>query len=181
MTDATRTLLILDLDETLVYASEKPLDRTPDHRVGPYYVYQRPHVDAFLCRVAEHFDLAVWSSSSPDYAQAIVKSVFPSKLELKFVWGRDRCIQRYHGEKQANYYVKDLRKVERTGFPLERVLIVDDSPEKCERNYGNAVYVQEFFGDPSDTELSRLAPYLVTFANVVNVRNIEKRNWKSRL
>lgn len=178
MTDPLRTLLILDLDETLVYASERLLDREPDHLVGPYFVYHRPHLHEFLINTAEHFDLAVWSSSSTDYANAIVHLAFPSQVELRFVWGRDRCVLRYDGEKQTTYYVKDLRKVERHGYDLQRVLIVDDTPQKCERNYGNAVYVPEFFGDPNDTILQPLAAYLVTLANATNVRIIEKRNWK---
>lgn len=122
MTDSSRVLLILDLDETLVFASERPLDREPEYRVGPYFVYRRPFVDEFLCSVAEHFQLAVWSSSSLDYARAIVHLVFPSSVALTFVWGRNRCVQRYDGEWQANYYVKDLRKVKRLGYDLRRVL-----------------------------------------------------------
>ena len=31
-----RPLLILDLDETLIYGVEKPMEHTPDFRVGPY-------------------------------------------------------------------------------------------------------------------------------------------------
>jgi len=178
MTNPVRILLILDLDETLIYASEKLLDREPEHRVGPYFVYHRPHLHAFLLNLAEHFDLAVWSSSSPDYAHAIVQTVFPSQLDLKFVWGRDRCVRRYDGERQTTYYVKDLRKVARHGYDLHRVLIVDDTPQKCERNYGNAVYVPEYLGDSNDVILQSLATYLVTLAKAPNVRIIEKRNWK---
>ncbi len=180
MTDTVRPLLILDLDETLLFASERPLDHEPDHVVGPYFVYQRPHLHEFLIHVAEHFDLAVWSSSSPDYAAAIVHCIFPSRLELQFVWGRDRCVPRYDGEKQTYYYVKDLKKVERRGYDVQRILVVDDTPQKCERNYGNAVYVPEFIGDGTDKVLQRLGPYLVKLARATNVRTIEKRNWMTR-
>lgn len=181
MINANRALLILDLDETLVFASEKPLDRAPELRVGPYFVYRRPCVDEFLCSVAEHFQLAVWSSSSLDYARAIVALVFPPRIELKFVWGRDRCVQRYDGEWQANYYVKDLQKVKRLGYDLRRVLIVDDTPQKCERNYGNAVYVTEFTGDRDDRVLMSLETYLITLSAIANIRSIEKRNWMKRI
>lgn len=33
-------LLILDLDETLIYATEEPLEWEADFRVGHYHVYQ---------------------------------------------------------------------------------------------------------------------------------------------
>lgn len=119
-------------------------------------------------------------SSTLDYARAIVALLFPPHIALKFVWGRNRCVQRYDGEWQANYYVKDLRKVKRLGYDLRRVLIVDDTPQKCERNYGNAVYVPEYLGDESDVVLMRLASYLATLASTGDVRKVEKRNWKSR-
>lgn len=179
MTNTNRTLLIIDLDETLVFASERPLSHAPDHLVGPYFVYRRPYLQEFLTDVAQYFDLAVWSSSSIDYAQAISHSIFPSHLNLRFVWGRDRCVQRYDGEMQSIYYVKDLKKVERHGYDRNRILIVDDTPQKCERNYGNAVYVSAFFGDRSDAELQRLTCYLQSLASLTNVRNVEKRNWKT--
>jgi RNA polymerase II subunit A small phosphatase-like protein len=181
VTDSSRALLILDLDETLVFASEEPLDRVPEHRVGPYSVYRRPFVEEFLCSVAEHFHLAVWSSSTLDYARAIVGLVFPPHIALKFAWGRDRCVQRYDGEWQANYYVKDLRKVKRLGYDLRRVLIVDDTPQKCERNYGNAVYVPEFIGNQDDRVLMSLETYLITLSGIANIRSIEKRNWMKRI
>jgi RNA polymerase II subunit A small phosphatase-like protein len=36
-----------------------------------------------------------------------------------------------------NHYLKPLASVKRLGWDLERVLI--DTPEKCVRNYGNAI------------------------------------------
>lgn len=178
MTDIVRTLLVLDLDETLVFASETSLNHSHDHVVGPYFVYQRPQLQEFLFEVIQHFNLAVWSSSSPVYAKGIVQTVFPSQRKLNFVWGRDRCVQRYDGEWQATYYVKDFKKLKRQGYDLNRVLIVDDTPQKCERNYGNAIYVKPFFGDRNDSELERLEKYLRTLAACTNLRAIEKRNWR---
>jgi len=71
-----------------------------------------------------------------------------------------------------------LKKVRRAGFELERVLVVDDSPEKLERNYGNIVVVSEFIGDPADRELLELADYLSELADEGDFRRIEKRAWR---
>jgi carboxy-terminal domain RNA polymerase II polypeptide A small phosphatase len=57
--------------------------------------------------------------------------------------------------------------------------MVDDSPEKHTRNYGNLVRVAPFTGDPADTELASLARYLRQLATQPNVRCIEKRGWRS--
>lgn len=112
MPEIAPILLILDIDETLLYASEKPLEQEPDCRVGPYFVYVRPHLQEFVQCCQEHFRLAVWSSSSADYLNAIVTEILPKGLKLEFVWSRERCIQRFDGEVQEFYYVKDLRKVQ---------------------------------------------------------------------
>ncbi|WP_417385829.1 HAD family hydrolase [Gimesia sp.] len=173
-------LLILDIDETLLYAADRPLDRRPDCQIGPYAVYLRPYLTDFLNQVSQHYRIAVWSSSSPDYVDAVVDTIFPKWIELKFSWSRERCINRYDPELHEQYYIKDLKKVRRQGYHLERVLIVDDTPRKVERNYGNAIYVTPWFGDQNDHELQLLTKYLLQIRDQANLRRIEKRNWKSR-
>ena len=178
MPEISPILLILDIDETLLYASEKRLEQEPDYRVGPYFVYVRPYLQEFLQCCHETFRLAVWSSSSADYLSAILTAILPNELKLEFVWSRERCVQKFDGELQEIYYVKDLRKVQRIGFDLERILIVDDTPKKVERNFGNAIYVRPYFGDPADSELLGLAKYLKSLATLTNVRSVEKRGWR---
>ena len=64
------------------------------------------------------------------------------------------------------------------GFDLDHVLMVDDSPEKLQENYGNHILVREFTGDLADTELRDLLPFLDSLRSVENVRRVEKRNWR---
>ena len=174
-----QTLLILDIDETLIYAVDAALDHKHSFKAGPYFVYERPHLDQFIDTVASAFRLAVWSSSTSDYVATVVDHIFPRHVDLQFQWGRDRCVQRYHPEWQTSYWVKDLKKVKRRGFSLDRVLMVDDTPQKLERNYGNAIYIRSFEGDRTDNELQRLAPYLLSLADCPDVRAVEKRGWRS--
>lgn len=180
-TSEDRILLILDLDETLIFAAEKPLEREPDFRVGSYYVYRRPHLDEFLKSCNQDFQIAVWSSSGANYLAAVVEAICPAEISPAFVWGRERCVQRYDPEFLETYFAKDLKKVKRLGFSLDRVLIVEDTPQKVERNYGNAIYVCPFYGDPSDSELPKLSRYLRSMATVPNVRCIEKRGWRNQV
>lgn len=84
-------LLILDLDETLIYGAERERLRPCDFRVGPFHVYKRPHLDEFLRRVGQHYRLAIWSSGSSDYVSRIAQHILPPSLEWAFVWSRDRC------------------------------------------------------------------------------------------
>jgi TFIIF-interacting CTD phosphatase-like protein len=55
-------LLILDLDETLIHAAEKPLLQQANFSVYDYHVYKRPYLDTFLTTCLDCFDVAVWTS-----------------------------------------------------------------------------------------------------------------------
>jgi len=110
-----RMLLILDLDETLVYSTTTLLDRAGDFRVAEYVVYQRPGLEHFLRFVARDFETAIWSSSSSGYAQEIISHIFSSPSSLRFVWTRGRCTRRFDPETKESYWVKDLKKVRRLG------------------------------------------------------------------
>lgn len=92
---------------------------------------------------------------------------------------RSRCVERFHPEFRDRYWVKDLKKVKRRGENLGRVLIVDDTPRKLERNFGNAIYVRAFEGDSHDQELRLLQTYLQSLATCSDFRQVEKRNWRS--
>jgi TFIIF-interacting CTD phosphatase-like protein len=176
-----RPLLILDLDETLVFSVEEPLNRPADFTFGPYHSYKRPHVDAFLSAAFEWFDVAVWTSSGADYARHVVDAVFDRRApELKFCWSRERCTRRFNPETWQEDPLKDLRKVKRAGYALAQVLIIDDSPEKLSRNYGNHLGVAPFQGDPADVVLRRILPFLEWIRGQQNFRAIEKRGWHLR-
>jgi Dullard-like phosphatase family protein len=174
-----RILLILDLDETLIYATEKPLDRTPDFVFERFSVYKRPHVEVFLSEVSKTFDLSLWTSATTIYTQEILKKLTPCDVQFKFVWTRERCTKRRDLEKQEEEWLKDLRKIKRLGYELGRVLVVDDTAAKYSRSYGNLITVAPYFGSDEDSELVYLAKYLESLKEIANVRSVEKRNWKS--
>lgn len=177
----TRPLLILDLDETLIYGSETRLHRDADFVVGPFHVYKRPGADDFLATMSRYYDLAIWSSASGNYVHGIATALKPHDRDWMFVWSRSRCIQRMHPETLETIPIKDLKKAARRGYPLERILIVDDTPEKVVRNYGNAIYVPEFVGSDEDSELQQLARFLMHLHAEPNFRIVEKRGWRSHV
>ncbi len=170
-------LLILDLDETLIYATEQPLNYSPDFQVGPYLVYKRPFVDDFLLVCQYWFDVAVWTSASPGYAAGIVDALFP--YAPAFVWASDRCTQAYDPERGEHFSVKNLRKVKQRGYRLEQIVVVDDTAEKHQQNYGNLVRVSAWTGELEDTELRLLLSYLQGLRAAENIRTVEKRQWRS--
>jgi RNA polymerase II subunit A small phosphatase-like protein len=174
-------LLVLDLDETLIHSVKEPLERTPDFRAFQYFVYKRPGVDCFLSTCTELFNLAVWTSAGEDYAHQIIKHIFPKPAQLRFVFSSERCSVRFDYANGSYQILKPLRKLKRKGYSLEKVLVVDDTPETFMDNYGNGILVRRYYGGEDDEELLLLLKYLELIASVENVRSLEKRWWRHKV
>lgn len=151
--------------------------RAPDFAVGPYAVYRRPRLAEFLSTCSASFRLAVWSVATEEFVRPVIERILPTGVELAFAWGRSRCVRQSYSEPFEEYDVKDLKKVKRLGYRLERVLIADDTPRKVHRRHGNAVYFPPFLGEPRDEALPGLGRFLASLRYVPNVRRVEKRGW----
>jgi Dullard-like phosphatase family protein len=178
METSQKILLILDLDETLIFSTEYKLAGSEDFIVDKYFVYKRPGLDKFLDFISPIYDVAIWTSSSEDYAQEVVKNIFPQNYPLKFLYGRTKCTLTFLWDQNEYVYVKNLSKLKKKKYSLEKVLIIDDSPEKLKRNYGNHIRVEPFMGANDDIELFQLIKYLEKIKLSDNVRLIEKRLWR---
>ena len=186
MEKINKPLAILDVDETLIYATKEELTREPDFEVFDYSVYKRPNLNEFVNRLEKSYDIAIWSSADNDYVKSII-SQLNLDVEIQFIWGRNEATQKrqlndYYetGNDTELYYVKSLKKVKRKGYELERILIIDDSPHKSKLNYGNAIYPKSYKGKIEDNELLILIDYLESIKDEPNFRTIEKRNWRRK-
>lgn len=185
-------LLILDIDETLIHATNQKLEREPEFRVFHYYVYERPYLKEFLKFCNEHFRIAIWSSASDNFVSEVVKIIIPPEIELEFVWSRNKCTYSLNVSRDEDGYynldglshysfTKQFKKLRKKGYDLSRVLMIDDTPEKLANSYGNAIYVREYTGGEEDNELKLLTNYLLKLKNEENVRTIEKRFWRNEI
>ncbi len=174
-------LLVLDLDETLIHAVEVPLPRPCDFRVFDLHLYKRPGVDQFLQTCRHWFTVGVWSSSGSLYAEAIVDHLFGGLEQLAFVWSDSNCAHLYDPESGQPIAGKDLKKLTRRGFRKEHIIMIDDSPEKLAKNYGNGAIVTPFEGDQTDDELPLLLRFLETLGSIEDVRKVEKRGWREKV
>ncbi len=172
-----RPLLILDLDETLIFADELPISRPCDFQFEQYYFYKRPYLEEFLREVRESYNIAVWTAASADYAECVLEKIF-DEINLEFVWSRKRCTLRMDPENVERFWLKDLKKVKRRGYSLNRTIMVDDYPLSLQRQLGNLVLIHPYIGEENDTELKMLGPYLEWIAKQPNFRSIDKRNWR---
>lgn len=150
--------LVLDLDETLVHSSFRPVP-SPDfvisidldgvtHRV---YVQKRPGVDEFLEQVASKFEVIVFTASLGAYANPVMDILDPKGF-IKVRLFRESCVQHYGN------YVKDLSLL---GRRLEDTLIIDNSPFSYMFQPDNAIPCTSWFNDKLDRELYDLVPFLL--------------------
>lgn len=133
-----RICLVIDLDETLVHSSFKPIDNADFivpveiyETVHDVYVLKRPHVDEFLRRVGSIFECVLFTASLAKYADPVAnlldkENIFKARLF------RESCAF-YRGN-----YVKDLSRL---GRDLGRVIIVDNSPASYIFHPDNAVSI----------------------------------------
>ncbi|MDA9773882.1 HAD family hydrolase [Saprospiraceae bacterium] len=185
-----KALVVLDLDETLIFGTKTPLDRIGDFMVGEYSIYLRPDCHHFLQEISKYFMLGIWSSAGELYVQEISNYFIDKGFQFEFVWSREKATYRRRlmhevhsrdGDDAHQFYVKKLEKVKKHGFDLKRVLIIDDTPHKSSENYGNAIYPSIFEGDQKDGELTQLLDYLISIKDVENYRRVEKRNWRDQV
>jgi TFIIF-interacting CTD phosphatase-like protein len=178
-----RHLLILDLDETLIHAKEngEPHGLPPPNITIPEFkIWKRPFLDAFIAKITDWFDVAIWTSSSKAYAEAVIPHIFPAPALLIFAWSRSKCTLHYDYEYEEYFWRKNLNKVKRPfSRSLEQILVIDDSPKKLDSHYGNLISVLPFEGSMQDTELRDILPFLEWIRSVPNVRVIEKRYWRN--
>jgi len=169
--------LVLDLDETLVHSSFKPIPKPDfiipveiDRVVHHVYVLKRPYVDEFLLRASKCYEIVIFTASLSKYADPLL-----DKLDIHNVIAhrlfRESCV--IHG----TAYVKDLRKL---GRKLKDSIIVDNSPPSYLFQPTNAVPIASWFDDQTDTQLLDFCPVIeTTMKDIDDVRKLLDANNKS--
>ncbi|KAI6105629.1 NIF-domain-containing protein [Pisolithus sp. B1] len=177
--------LVLDLDETLIHSTSKPLS----HSTGPlgllglgrrnkghtvevvlggrhtlYHVYKRPFVDYFLRKVSGWYTLVVFTASMQEYADPVIDWLDAGRGILARRFFRESCTLLPNGS-----YTKDLSIVEQD---LSRICLVDNSPVSYHVNEANGIPIEGWTHDPSDEALLDLLPILDSLRFTSDVRNV---------
>uniref|UniRef100_A0A0A9X8N7 protein-serine/threonine phosphatase n=1 Tax=Lygus hesperus TaxID=30085 RepID=A0A0A9X8N7_LYGHE len=164
--DMHKKCMVIDLDETLVHSSFKPINNADfvvpveiDGTVHQVYVLKRPYVDDFLQRMGELYECILFTASLAKYADPVA--------DLLDQWGVFRCrLFRESCVFHRGNYVKDLNKL---GRDLQKVVIVDNSPASYIFHPDNAVPVASWFDDMTDTEMLDLIPFFENLSKADNV------------
>jgi len=167
--DVGKKCLILDLDETLVHSSFKPVPNADfvvpveiEGQVHQVYVLKRPGVDDFMKRVGELYEVVVFTASLAKYADPVLDLLDKHKV-VRFRLFREAC------SNHKGNYVKDLGLI---GRPLKDTIIIDNSPLSYLFNPENAVPIESWFDDPNDNHLIELLPYLEQLTKVDDVMTV---------
>lgn len=129
-------LLVLDLDGTLLDTSRRGLrPGEPSFIVsdGLMHVYEtrlRPGLATFLAAVRPHFDLAVFTAASRDYAERMIDGIDSEapgfRPSLVAIFSQEQTTFTHDGQRMR--VTKDLRSLARhCGKQMSRCLIVGKS------------------------------------------------------
>ncbi len=160
--------LVLDLDETLVHSTLEAL-ACPDFSFPVHFnnqqhvvnVRRRPQLQAFMERVAELFEVVIFTASQRVYAEQLLDIIDPGARVFRHRIFRDSCVF------VDGNYLKDLTVL---GRDLARTIIVDNSPQAFGFQLENGIPIESWFDDPEDRELSVLLPFLEQLSGVDDVR-----------
>ncbi|KAK9104151.1 hypothetical protein Scep_020995 [Stephania cephalantha] len=172
------TTLVLDLDETLVHSSLLPIDDADftftvnldlkDHMV---YVRCRPHLKDFMEKIANLFEIIIFTASQSIYAEQLLNVLDPKRRVFRHRIYRESCVY------VDGNYLKDLSVL---GRDLAHVVIVDNSPQAFGFQLDNGVPIESWFDDPSDQELLQLFPFLESLIGADDVRPLIAKKYNLR-
>ena len=135
-----------------------------DGKTHEIFVRKRPGVDKFLQRVAQIYELVIFTASMSKYAKPLISKLVKN-LNLPghgiYTLFRDHCLLINNG------FVKPLHQL---GRPMKDIIILDNSPHAYLFTPEVALPIVSWYEDPADMELQRMMPFLEFMATVEDVR-----------
>ncbi len=108
--------------------------------------FLRPHSQQFICKLAEKWEVIIYSSRKAEQLASLVESLDPLKTAIKFVLDRRHCS--ITSQKKC---IKDLATVQNVS--LENSIIIDYKPQNVAFSLDNALIVLHWNGVEDDKEL----------------------------
>ncbi|TFK28786.1 NLI interacting factor-like phosphatase [Coprinopsis marcescibilis] len=181
--------LVLDLDETLIHSTSRPMqwqggsglwalgsfgrrnkgagrmiEVVLNGKSTLYHVYKRPFVDYFLRKVSGWYTLVIFTASMQEYADPVIDWLDAGTGVLAHRFFRDSCTQLPNGS-----YTKDLSVID---SDLSRICLIDNSPTSYTVNEANGIPIEGWTNDPSDEALLDLLPVLDSLRFTSDVRRV---------
>ncbi|RNF16917.1 nuclear lim interactor-interacting factor [Trypanosoma conorhini] len=113
--------VVLDLDETVVYAREGPL-------------YARAYLHELLRSIKDKFEVIVWTAGEREYAKNILEEINQDHIIQHLIY-------RHGAWFCSEDYTKDLKKL---GRNIDYVIIVENTADCVRANPQNGIIVEDF-------------------------------------
>eukprot|EP01027_Heterolobosea_sp_BB2_P016161 GEZU01023036.1.p1 GENE.GEZU01023036.1~~GEZU01023036.1.p1 ORF type:complete len:295 (-),score=50.97 GEZU01023036.1:306-1190(-) len=184
-----KKMLVLDLDETLVHSSPirnntyhytlnvaipavanvtslaRGRFQQPQQCWCTFYVSERPHLNYFMKKVCDWYDVVIFTASLDSYANPVINRIDKQK-KITARYFRETCVQ------VEEQFVKDLSKI---CDDLSQCIIIDNSAVSYAFHPENAIPIKTWMADdPNDKELLNLLPLLESLRHLNDVRSILK-------
>lgn len=192
-----KKILVIDLDETLIHTSFQKI-KNPDLMIEidsnnkkntttnnntntdasiskkvEAYIRIRPGVDKFLSQMSRYYDIYVYSASSKNYLNTIIKNIDKNNI-IKQCYCRDDCIM-YVEDYEEDFdkpnnkynYIKDLKKINKE---LRNIVFIDNNAISFKLQEKNGIPIKSWFDDYEDIELYKLIPILKNLSGFYDVR-----------
>ena len=157
---STRLTLLFDLDETLAHSqqvsSQKSVSFSPCTKGS---VTIRPFAFEVISELKHHFEVGLFTSSTKEYADGIIKTFDSHDQLFDFRLYRDSCVDIGGG-----LVAKDLRVIK--DRDAQSLFIVDNNTFCFGFQLNQGIPIMPFTGDAKDKELVYLLKYLRLLATV---------------
>jgi RNA polymerase II subunit A small phosphatase-like protein len=121
---ADKLTIVLDLDETIIYAREGPL-------------FVRPGTKELFAFLKEHFEVIVWTAAVRPYAKVVIKNIDTVNATHHLIYRHNKWFTGQAG------YRKDLSML---GRDLQTTLIVENTPDCVKGHEEHGVLVNDYIG-----------------------------------
>jgi len=173
--DSPAITLVLDLDETLVHCTTTEMDEYdvmfPVELNGQQFQVSgryRPYCSEFLEKVAEMFEVIIFTASQKVYADTLLDFMDPSHKLISHRLFRDECVTVYGN------YLKDLSIL---GRDLSQTIIIDNSIYAFGYQLENGIPITSWYSDKNDKELLCVLEFLKTLVGTGDVRPFLKEKY----
>eukprot|EP01064_Diplonema_japonicum_P027723 TRINITY_DN4070_c1_g1_i2.p1 TRINITY_DN4070_c1_g1~~TRINITY_DN4070_c1_g1_i2.p1 ORF type:complete len:264 (+),score=11.36 TRINITY_DN4070_c1_g1_i2:191-982(+) len=145
-----RICVVLDLDETLIYARDGPL-------------YARPGLEPLLDLLKDKCEPVVWTAGVRAYAQAVIRNIDKKGVIKHCVYRHKKWFSGCAG------YNKDLTLL---GRDMDKLLILENTPDCVRGNEKHGIVVTDYEGEGIDNTLFAITELISDLVDKVETAGI---------
>jgi Dullard-like phosphatase family protein len=165
-------VLVLGLDETIIYSSTDPAHSHSDFHLSDndsselIHVFQRPFLKDFLQMMSAFYQIAIFTKGYSCYADPIIDHIDKHNIIYKRLCNTSLVKTEYGYEKRLHVVAADKTP--------KKIVLVDNSPTSCISDHDNLFLIKAFCPNKVaiDKELLNLGIFFVLSHNISDFRTI---------